>query len=383
MDVLSETLDRMQFLGVVPAVYDARGAWGVRITPPSPDPAQHPIPPELRPFFHASFPRGAPLYVVIEGQVRVEVGGRAHHLEAGDALLLHHHLPHALRDAPATPLRPIADLLPPGPALPRVLNVGTGDGPRARVLAAVLLFRGTMAGPFLDSLPPALHLHRSAGETEPWLGHLVEPILREVSSPGPGTIYVISRLLNAAFAQLVRHHLATDAAHASLPLSEKDGVRGPTSGNGAAAHDLIGRDNATPNASAPPRDANWLRACLDESIGPALSLIHTRPAEPWTVDGLAQQVGMSRSVFAQRFAALVGTPPLAYLTTVRLQQASESLIGSELAVKVISRKVGYESEAAFSTAFRRRYQVAPVEYRKRHRQLMGLARRRFAENGAR
>ncbi len=109
-----------------------------------------------------------------------------------------------------------------------------------------------------------------------------------------------------------------------------------------------------------------LRALADPYIGKALGLIHEQPAEPWTVEGLAAAVAMSRSGFAARFTALVGEPPLEYLARWRMTKAAQFLRESNLSMIEVAGHVGYQSEASFNRAFKRWEGVAPGAYR-RHR----------------
>ncbi|MDB5297735.1 MAG: AraC family transcriptional regulator, partial [Phycisphaerales bacterium] len=99
-------------------------------------------------------------------------------------------------------------------------------------------------------------------------------------------------------------------------------------------------------------------------VGLALSMIHARPGDPWTVARLADRVAMSRSAFAERFAGAVGEPPLRYLTTFRMRRAAELLRTSAAGVREIAARVGYESEAAFGHAFKRCHGVSPGAYRR-------------------
>jgi AraC-like DNA-binding protein len=106
----------------------------------------------------------------------------------------------------------------------------------------------------------------------------------------------------------------------------------------------------------------WL-ATSDPLVGPALALIHTRPQTHWTVSALAREVDMSRSAFAERFRKVVGSPPLQYVTEVRMQKACDLLLDSELGVKEIAALVGYESSSSFTTVFKRRIGLSPALYR--------------------
>ncbi|HEX7013061.1 MAG TPA: AraC family transcriptional regulator [Steroidobacteraceae bacterium] len=118
----------------------------------------------------------------------------------------------------------------------------------------------------------------------------------------------------------------------------------------------------------PEGSYGWFGALRDRQIGKALSLIHERPQDPWTVEGLARSVAMSRAAFAKRFAELVSEPPLAYVTRWRMDLAAKMLRESREPVAKIARKVGYVSETAFAKAFRRRRKIAPGAYRYQRRQ---------------
>lgn len=111
----------------------------------------------------------------------------------------------------------------------------------------------------------------------------------------------------------------------------------------------------------------WLGALRDPQISKALALIHQRPQDPWTVEGLARAVAMSRAAFAKRFAELVGEPPLAYVTRWRMDIAAKMLRESREPVARIAGRVGYISETAFAKAFRRRRNLAPGAYRYQRR----------------
>ena len=157
-----------------------------------------------------------------------------------------------------------------------------------------------------------------------WLEPTLKFIAWEVASGKPGAHTVVSRLADVLFIQIVRGYLA------NLP------------------EDAIG----------------WLGALKDQQIGSALSLIHQNPERDWTVLALAEQVAMSRSAFAARFARLVGEPPLHYLTRWRMQLAARLLADGASKVAAVSEEVGYASEAAFSRTFKRIAGVAPALWRK-------------------
>ncbi len=117
-------------------------------------------------------------------------------------------------------------------------------------------------------------------------------------------------------------------------------------------------------ASLPAERRGWLAGLRDPHIGRALALLHARPTEGWTAETLALEVGMSRSVFAQRFTALVGQPPMQYLTLWRMHVAAQHLREGRGNVAQIGFSVGYESEAAFSRAFKRQFGTSPGTWRR-------------------
>ena len=121
----------------------------------------------------------------------------------------------------------------------------------------------------------------------------------------------------------------------------------------------------------------WLAALRDPPIGMALGHIHQAPGEDWTVASLAAQVGMSRSAFSARFTAMVGKPPLHYLTRWRMQLAGDLLADDGMSISEIAERVGYQSESPFSKAFKQHTGMAPGAYR---RHSNGRARGRSTED---
>jgi len=113
----------------------------------------------------------------------------------------------------------------------------------------------------------------------------------------------------------------------------------------------------------PPQDAGWLAGLRDPAVGKALALIHARPSFNWTIEGLARQCGTSRTVMAERFVQFVGVPPMHYLAKWRMQIASEMLSRRHSNMATIAAEIGYESEAAFSRAFKKMMGVTPSAWR--------------------
>lgn len=114
----------------------------------------------------------------------------------------------------------------------------------------------------------------------------------------------------------------------------------------------------------PPGRQGWLAGLRDNVVGRGLGLLHGAPAHAWTIDELAGDVAMSRSAFADRFTAIVGQPPMQYLAQWRMQLAAGRLATGNAKVAAIAEEVGYDSEAAFSRAFKRLMGVSPATWRR-------------------
>ncbi len=180
--------------------------------------------------------------------------------------------------------------------------------------------------PILATLPPVIRITPDAGEPVPSFLQNLQFISRELDLGRPGSKLVLTRMADVILVQLLRAYVE------SLP----EGSEG------------------------------FLGALRDKHMAAALGLMHQTPEEPWTVARLATKVGLSRSGFAARFAALVGETPLAYLTRLRMRRASLLLRKGATLAKV-SRMTGYSSEASFSHAFKQWTGAAPGAYRRQSR----------------
>jgi AraC-like DNA-binding protein len=123
----------------------------------------------------------------------------------------------------------------------------------------------------------------------------------------------------------------------------------------------------------PENEKGWLAALRDRYVGPALSQLHARPAYPWTVEELARNVGLSRSALSQRFSELLGQPPMKYLARWRLRMAARELRSGSKSLGEVAGEAGYDSEAAFSRAFKRAFALPPASWRTSQERLAGSA----------
>ena len=194
----------------------------------------------------------------------------------------------------------------------------------ARDTAFVCGFLGCDARPFnplLASLPRRIHV---TGIARGWLAQFPEQVVAESRLGRVGSETVLTRMAELMFVEVVRHHVE------QLP-SERTG---------------------------------WLAGLRDPVVGAALAELHQRPEHAWSLPELARTIATSRTVLAARFSQLVGVPPMLYLTRWRLQLAAEQLLRSSAKVAAIGARVGYDSEAAFSRAFKRETGLSPAEWRR-------------------
>ncbi len=268
-------------------------------------------------------------HVVTEGRCFASiVGGEPIALEAGEIIVFTNGDPHVMSSSPGMRADPVApDALEAITAnqLPFFMNYG-GNGPASVKL--VCGFLACDAGPFnplLENLPPVIKAE--ASQDAGWISQFIRFAVAESAEKRAGGESVLAKMSELMFIEVVRRHL--DAL--------------------------------------PPEQAGWLAGLRDPSVGKALSLVHGKPAHNWTIEELAKQVGQSRSVLAERFAHLVGIPPMHYLAKWRMQLASELLSRGNANVAAIAAEIGYESEAAFSRAFKKIMGLPPSAWRHRVR----------------
>jgi len=178
--------------------------------------------------------------------------------------------------------------------------------------------------PVLTSLPRQMHL---TGVASGWLSEFPQQVIAESRAGRVGSETMLTRMAELMFVEVVRRHV--------------EGMTAERTG--------------------------WLAGLRDAVVGPAITQLHARPAHAWTLDELARTIASSRSVLAERFSRLVGVAPMQYLTRWRLQLAAERLTRGSTKVAAIGAQVGYDSEAAFSRAFKRETGQSPAAWRRRHR----------------
>jgi len=265
--------------------------------------------------------RGAIFHVVMEGRCWLRDGptGERVELGAGDLVLLSHGGAHVICDSPDTsPEVPIAEL--PRNEGKRVVHGGGGQA--TSILCGTFRLDHAAASTLLAALPPIVRVSRGTTPVVEWFDTTLRMVEATMDAVEPGGEAITSRLLDVLFAQLLR------SCAASLPAT------------------------------------GWLTAVHDPQIGRALALIHRDPGALFTVEGLARQAGLSRSVFYERFTTLLDEPPAKYLARWRVMTGADLLRRSPVDLASLATQLGYGSEDAFSRTFKRHYGLTPREFRK-------------------
>ena len=265
-------------------------------------------------------------------------------LEEGDIVLFPHGDHHVVSSAPG--LR--AELVDTGiffapkpPQLPfsiSVTNRATSEGAttahldgggldRTTVVCGFLGFDARPFNPLLASLPRVLRMPAPALQASPWIGAFIRSLVEESNRRRPGGEAVLERMSEMLFVEVLRRYVD------DLPADQ----------------------------------TGWLAGMRDPAVGRALSLMHQRPAEPWTLDKLGDEAALSRATLHERFVHFIGQAPMQYLAQWRMQLAAGRLRDTDAKVLDVALDVGYESEAAFARAFRRAVGESPAAWRRARR----------------
>jgi AraC-like DNA-binding protein len=268
-------------------------------------------------------------HVVTEGScVATALGGEPVPLTAGEVVVFTNGQPHIMSSDSgmhADPTMPDAVEIATAGKLPYCINCG-GDGPTsAKLVCGYLACDAQPFNPLLENLPPVIKGGDARVDGTGWVAQFIRFAVAESKEKRSGAESVLTRLSELMFIDVLRRHIET----------------------------------------LPPDQSGWLAGLRDPPVGKVLSLMHARPAHGWTIEELGREAGLSRSVLAERFAGLVGIPPMQYLAKWRMQIASEMLIGSNANLASIAAAIGYESEAAFSRAFKKMIGVPPSAWRLR------------------
>jgi len=329
-DVLSDLLRAVRLRGAVFFYLKAADPW-VAEAPPT------------REIIAAIMP-GAdamiPFHCIAQGSCWAAICGETPvRLEEGDVILFPHGDAQVISSAPG--LRGRQEdfgiyFAPRPPQLPFSISIGGEGGTTARldgggpehttIVCGFLACDARPFNPLLAALPRVLRMPGLASGRATWIGHLLDSAVDESNHQRPGGEAVLERMSEMMFVEVLRRYL--------------DGLA--------------------------PGQTGWLAGMRDPGVGRALSLMHERPAEDWTLELLGEESGLSRTVLHERFVQFLGLPPMQYLGQWRIQLGAGRLRDTDAKVLDIALDVGYESEAAFSRAFKRLVGVPPGEWRRAH-----------------
>lgn len=316
-DTLSDVLKTVRLTGAAYFDIAAQEPWSVH------SPSREVMLPRILP----GADRLIAYHVVTSGRCYASLdGGEAVPVDAGEVVMFTNADPHVMSssvgmraDLTSADMIDIAE----AGVLPFHINFMKGGAPSARLVCGYLACDAKPFNPLLEALPPMLKAGDSHRNDNGWLGQFIHFAVAEVAEKRAGSESVLTKLSELMFIDVVRRYIE------ALPL----------------------------------QNGGWLAGLRDPMVGRALALIHSRPSFNWTIEGLARQCGTSRTVMAERFARFTGTPPMHYLAKWRMQVAAEMLNRGNANMATIAAEIGYESDAAFSRAFRKMMGVPPSVWR--------------------
>ncbi len=315
MDVLSEVLRAVKLEGAFYYNAEFSAPWRFH-APPSR---------KIAPFLTPQSEHVIIYHLLTEGRAftRLEGDSKRVTLEAGDLVIFPHGDAHIMENGtPSQAIdseRDLARILSQGLKL---VSMG-GGGEVTRFVCGYMSCEPQLGSVFLGRLPPLVKVRIRSDAAGEWIMNSIRFSVDALDGSPAGGEAVLTKLSEVLFAETLRRYI----------------------------HDL------------PVEQTGWLAGARDPHVGRALAHIHRDPAVPWTIAKLAEQAGTSRSVLAERFRFFLGEPPMAYLTRWRLQLGAQQLRGTSRSVAEIANEVGYESEAAFTRAFKREYGSPPASYR--------------------
>lgn len=302
-DILTDVLNTLKLTGKIFCCSELSTPWAMDI--PQSDFAH----------FHV-IERGA-------GWLKIKNSGEAISLASGDLVIVTSGNGHTISDSLETVPIALNDLLKHKKSGCNQIEYG-GGGVKTRLICGAFHFDNRSSNPLLNILPPLIHVRSTQSKMADWLESTLRMLAYEANHSELGNQTILTKLIDVIFVQAIRSWLEQE-----------------------------------------PKHIGWLTALNDPQIALAIGKMHQTPNENWSVASLAREVGMSRSLFSAKFSALVGKPPLTYLTNWRMHLAATELMEGRSNVSETAIKVGYESEAAFSKAFKRHFGFSPNVYKKK------------------
>jgi AraC-like DNA-binding protein len=266
-------------------------------------------------------------HYVVEGELHIQVEGEAGEalvLGPGEVVLLPRNDLHLIGSDLSLPPVAGSDIIhPPKDGGLFSIHHGGGGG-RTRLVCGFLGCDSAEGNPVISTLPRLLKLNVERGGAAEWIRSTFQYAADEVAAGRPGSETVLAKLSELLFVEAVRRY-----------------------------------------AEALPQDqTGWLAGLRDAYVARALALLHHDLTRSWNVDDLGREVGLSRSALADRFIRLIGVPPMHYLASWRMQVAAQKLRNTSASLAQLAEMVGYNSEAAFSRAFKKAFGTAPATWRR-------------------
>lgn len=315
MDALSQTLSVVRLVGAIFLHGRFTAPWCY----------QSPHADAAAPYLEPTAERVVIFHLVTEGECWVELGNLPPmRLAAGDAVLFPQGDAHKMGSQPGLPPASGARLNEVLARRPRLLSYG-GGGATTKLVCGYLACDARLARMLLTGLAPVVKVGVRGSNSGIWLEASLRYALAEARSPRPGGHGVLAKLAEVLFIEVLRIHMN----------EQTDGRTG------------------------------WLAGVNDRVVGAALRALHAEPARAWTLEDLARVANSSRSVLAERFQHLVGQAPMQYLAQWRMLLATNLLTQSNAPLARIAEDVGYQTDTAFSRAFRREYGLPPAAWRRR------------------
>jgi AraC-like DNA-binding protein len=314
MDVLSTVLKTVKLEGTL--FYNAEFSAPWRVHSPASS--------ELAPYL-SSEPRHVIIYhLLTHGKAYATVGdGQRVLLSAGDIVVFPHGDSHIMGNGRSVEPKEYGEMLQEVLSHGLKLTCMGGGGEVTKFVCGYLACDPHVSKAFLSGLPPVFKVNIGSDSSGQWLQSSILYSVGHAVDSQTGSEIVVAKLSEALFSETLRRYVD----------------------------------------SLPPGETGWLAGARDPAVGSALALLHRQPAQLWTIAGLAAQVGVSRSVLAERFRHFLGVPPMTYLTSLRLQLGAQLLMSTSHSVAQIAGEVGYESEPAFNRAFKREFGAPPARFR--------------------
>ena len=318
MDALSEVLQSVKLSGALFFCAECTAPWCVSAAASD----------SFVPYLPRDATHVIEFHLVTHGRGYIRVGGETTPFSAGDILMMPHGDAHVMGNG--TGVDPIDGSV----VLPGILagefaqsRIG-GGGEMTRFICGYLACEAGLIRPVLVGLPRVLRVHIRNDASGEWLENSIVHAVERAGAAEPGSSAIVARLAEVVFAEALQRYL-----------------------------------NQLPSGQT-----GWLAGVGDPAVGRCLAVLHRRPSHSWTLDQLAEEASVSRSALTQKFSQLLGESPMAYLAAWRLELGADSLRSSSRSVVQVAAEVGYESEASFNRAFKRRFGKPPAQYRRSHRE---------------